>query len=62
METVAVFNHKGGAGKTSLSFHLAWHYAQLGKRTLIVDLDPQGNISDCFGTEGCLASDIWLKY
>jgi cellulose biosynthesis protein BcsQ len=42
---IAFFNNKGGVGKTSLVYHCAWMYAELGWRTLAVDLDPQSNLS-----------------
>lgn len=61
MKTVAVFNQKGGVGKTSLSFHLGWHLSEIGRRTLLVDLDPQGNLSSLFGVDGCNAADIFTK-
>lgn len=48
---VAFFNNKGGVGKTSLVFHLAWMYADLGARVLAVDLDPQANLTGMFLTE-----------
>lgn len=43
MKVLTVANQKGGVGKTSILFHLAMHFAKLGKRTLVVDLDPQAN-------------------
>jgi cellulose biosynthesis protein BcsQ len=45
MKTIVLFNNKGGVGKTSLVYHLAWMYAELGLNTLAVDLDPQANLS-----------------
>ncbi len=48
MKTVAFFNNKGGVGKTSLVYHLAWMYSQNGLRVLAVDLDPQSNLSSMF--------------
>lgn len=45
MRVVAFFNNKGGVGKTSLVYHLAWMYAELGTRVLAVDLDPQANLT-----------------
>ena len=37
------FNNKGGVGKTSLVYHLAWMFAAFRKRVLVLDLDPQAN-------------------
>ena len=49
MKSIAFFNNKGGVGKTSLIYHLAWMYADLGKRVLLADLDPQSNLTAmCF--------------
>jgi cellulose biosynthesis protein BcsQ len=45
LQSISVFNNKGGVGKTTLTFHLAHALAELGKRTLIVDLDPQCNLT-----------------
>ena len=45
MTTIAFFNNKGGVGKTTLVYHLAWMYAELGFSALAVDLDPQANLS-----------------
>lgn len=52
------FNNKGGVGKTTLIYHLAWMYASLNKRVVLADLDPQANL-----TAACLEEDqveqIW---
>jgi len=45
MKSIAFFNNKGGVGKTSLVYHTAWMFAELGYRVLAVDLDPQSNLS-----------------
>ncbi len=42
------FNNKGGVGKTSLIYHLAWMYASLRKRVVVFDLDPQANLTAAF--------------
>lgn len=45
MKVISVFNHKGGVSKTTTVFHLAWKLAKKGKRVLVVDGDPQCNLS-----------------
>lgn len=52
------FNNKGGVGKTSLIYHLAWMFASLQKRVLAVDLDPQSNLTAAFLEED-LIEKIW---
>lgn len=52
------FNNKGGVGKTSLIYHLAWMFASLGKKVVIADLDPQANLTAAFLDEDQIES-IW---
>ncbi len=49
MRTIAIANQKGGCGKTTTSVNLAAAFAKYGKRTLIMDLDPQGHSTLGFG-------------
>lgn len=43
MKTIAINIEKGGAGKTTIACHLAWHLADAGHRVLVLDLDRQCN-------------------
>lgn len=45
VKIISVFNNKGGVGKTTLTFHLAHALAELGHKVLLVDLDPQCNLT-----------------
>ncbi len=58
MKTLAFFNNKGGVGKTTLVYHLAWMFAELGLSVLAADLDPQANLTSMFLSEDEL-EDIW---
>jgi chromosome partitioning protein len=58
MKTVAFFNNKGGVGKTSLVYHLAWMFSELGYRVVAADLDPQANLTSiCLDEEKLV--EIW---
>ncbi len=67
MQTIAFFNNKGGVGKTSLVYHLAWMFGELGLRVMAADLDPQANLTSFFLDEdeieglwqGDRATTIW---
>lgn len=52
------FNNKGGVGKTSLAYHLAWMLGEMGRKVLAVDLDPQANLTAAFLDEDRLV-DLW---
>ncbi len=57
---IAFFNNKAGVGKTSLVYHLAWMYSELGYRVVVADLDPQANLSMLFLGEDRL-EELWLE-
>ena len=45
---ISVVNQKGGVGKTTLTFNLAWGLADKGYNVLVLDNDPQGNLTSAF--------------
>lgn len=57
---LTLFNNKGGVGKTSLVYHLAWMLAEMGKRVLACDLDPQANLTAAFLDEDRL-EELWIE-
>lgn len=59
MKTVAFFNNKGGVGTTTLLYHLAWMYSELGIRTVALDLDPQAHLTSRFLSEDRLG-ELWV--
>ena len=58
MKTITFFNNKGGVGKTTLVYHVAWMCAELGQKVLAVDLDPQANLTTMFIEEQRLET-LW---
>ncbi len=48
MYKIAFFNNKGGVGKTTMVYHMAHMFAELGHRVLAADLDPQSNLTSMF--------------
>lgn len=50
MRKICVINQKGGVGKTTTTVNIAHGLAKEGRRVLIIDFDPQGNVSNCLAT------------
>ncbi|MFD1143681.1 ParA family protein [Larkinella insperata] len=48
-KVISIVNHKGGVGKTTTTINVGKALSLLGNKVLLVDMDSQGNLSQCFG-------------
>ncbi len=62
MMTVAMVSQKGGAGKSTLALHVAAEAAGRGRRALLIDLDPQGNIAKWGDRRGDAPPDVSAEH
>lgn len=60
MKIISLFNNKGGVGKSTLGFHLGHALKELGNKVLMIDLDPQCNLT-IFGIETEKLHQIWQE-
>lgn len=62
---ISVTNQKGGVGKTTSAVNVAYYLAKMGRRTLLVDFDPQGNATSGLGIDkqslGATMTDVMLE-
>jgi chromosome partitioning protein len=56
MKTIAILNHKGGTGKTTSALNIGAGLARLKKKTLLIDLDPQTNLTEGLGVRDAKVS------
>ena len=45
-KSICFFNHKGGVGKTTLAYNVAWGLCSAGKHILMIDVDAQCNLTE----------------
>lgn len=71
MKVVSIINYKGGVGKTTLTANVATELANRGKRVLIIDLDPQTNLTlsfitpqeyECLVSQGKTIKNLYMDY
>jgi chromosome partitioning protein len=60
MKVISICNQKGGVGKSTVAYHLAWGLCELDYGVLLIDIDPQGNLSSTFDRpESCGVLEVF---
>ncbi|MDR2605173.1 MAG: ParA family protein [Desulfovibrio sp.] len=62
MQFLILFNNKGGVGKTTLVYHLAWMFSLRGYTVLTADIDPQCNLTSAFLHEDVIENNKYTLY
>lgn len=60
MKVISVFNNKGGVGKTTLTYHIGHALSELGNKVLMIDADPQCNLT-IYSIEEDVIHEIWER-
>lgn len=62
IKSICLFNHKGGVSKTTTTYNLGWALSKLGKRVLMIDLDPQCNLTGLVLSSQALNDDFMTGF